>query len=81
MCLYLPMVLDWYLFFQALNYLSTFNPTPWNLYNLPAFILVLGDTQSYQVNIGHEISHKPGTFNKIIGYVPLVKNLLMHFPY
>ena len=81
MCLYIPMALDWYLFFQVLKYFSTFDPTPWNLYNLPAFILILATTQSYQVNIGHEISHKAGTFNRIIGTFPLVKNLLMHFPY
>ena len=37
--MYVPIFLEWTLFYKGLAYMSTFEPTLWNCYNFPAFLI------------------------------------------
>ena len=69
------------MFFRALNYMAHLEWTPWNTYNFPAFLLMFSNLQGIQMVIAHEIYHKPGKINRVIGAFHQIKNLYMHFTY
>ena len=55
LCLYIPVIYDWFMFFRALNYMAHLEWTPWNTYNFPAFLLMFSNLQGGQMVIAHEI--------------------------
>jgi alkane 1-monooxygenase len=81
LCLYATIVMDWYLFFKLMTYFSNFDPTPSNLFNLVGLLYIFSNLSSLGFMVAHEIFHKPGWFNKILGIVHMSKNLYIHFTY
>lgn len=64
-----------------LAYFSTFEWTLWGTFNLVALFYIFSNLNSLGFMIAHEIFHKPGSFNRILGTVHMSKNLYMHFTY
>lgn len=62
-------------------YFSQFEFTFWGSVNLAALFFIFSNLNAVQFAVAHEIFHKPGLFNKILGTVHMSKNLYMHFTY
>ena len=75
------MIINWALFFKAINDISKTEITLPNLFHIAGFLFIFSNLESVQFAIAHEVFHKPGKFNKYLGTVHMVKNLYMHFTY
>lgn len=69
-------ILDNVFFVWMLQYLST-NEFSWIFY--PGAIFVCGVLAGSNFLIAHELFHKTGTFNRLIGSITMAKSLYMHF--
>lgn len=75
------MVADWVLFFKALTFFTSFSVNFSNLLNFVGLLFIFSNLNAVQFAVAHEIFHKPGIINKLIGTVHMSKNLYMHFTY
>ena len=75
------MILDWYFFFTAMNFFSTFEFTVHSTFNLIGLLFIFSNLNAVQFAVAHEIFHKLGFWSRIIGTVHMSKNLYMHFTY
>jgi len=64
-------------FFAWALYFITSNTFPWIFY--PGAIFITGALAGSNFLIAHELFHKKGAFNKLIGSLTMAKSLYMHF--
>jgi alkane 1-monooxygenase len=74
-------VIDWVLFFKILSIFAAFEWSFWGFYHMVALIFIFSNFNAVQFAVAHEIFHKPGLFNKVVGTLHMSKNLYMHFTY
>lgn len=75
------MVVDWALFFKAMNKMASAHITLWFIPRILSNAFMLSNLNSVQFAIAHEIFHKKGEVYKYLGTVHMIKNLYMHFTY
>lgn len=75
------MILNWALFFRAINDMSKAEFNLLNLFHMVGFLFIFSNLEAVQFAVAHEIFHKPGKFNKYFGTFHMIKNLYMHFTY
>ena len=64
-----------------MTYFTTFTLTFSNLFNFIGLIFVFSNLNAVQFTVAHEIFHKPGWFNRMLGTLHMSKLLYMHFTY
>ena len=52
-CLYLSMAVDWYFFFKAMDFFSTFEFTLQSTYNLIGLIFIFSNLNAVQFAVAH----------------------------
>jgi len=75
------MTVDWILSYQVVSYFSTLDLSSVNIINLIGTLFAFSNFQSIQFAVAHEVFHKQGAFNRILGTIHMSKNLYMHFTY
>jgi hypothetical protein len=53
LALYVAVIIDWYLFFKAMSYFSTFEFTLWNTFNLVPLIYIFSNLNSLGFMAAH----------------------------
>jgi alkane 1-monooxygenase len=81
LCLFATLLLDWYIFFQVLRYLSSYDWETEGIYKWVGILIAMANANATQFTVSHEIYHKGGDFNRIIGTLHMTKNLYTHFSY
>lgn len=64
-----------------MNFFSTFEFTLSSTVNLIGLLFIFSNLNAVQFAVAHEIFHKLGKWNRLIGTVHMSKNLYMHFTY
>ena len=80
-CLLASVAVDWFIFFQVMKYMSTVDLKTEGIFKLIGFLYVYSNLNATHFTVAHEIFHKPGNFNRILGTLHMSKNLYTHFTY
>lgn len=73
-------MVDWVVFFYALQYYSTHPLTLSTAFKLFGLVFIVFNLNSAQFAVAHEIMHKPG-WRRAVGTLHMIKTLNMHFTY
>jgi alkane 1-monooxygenase len=75
------MILDWVFFFKAMAFFQAFELSLASVYNMIGLLFIFSNLNAVQFAVAHEVFHKLGFWNKMIGTIHMSKNLYMHFTY
>lgn len=78
--LYVTIVVDWIIFFYAMNQYSETEINTKTFFQLLGFVVVVSNLNAAQFSVSHEVMHKPG-WRRIVGTLHMLKTLNMHFTY
>eukprot|EP00330_Aristerostoma_sp_ATCC50986_P001878 CAMPEP_0114597588 /NCGR_PEP_ID=MMETSP0125-20121206/19885_1 /TAXON_ID=485358 ORGANISM="Aristerostoma sp., Strain ATCC 50986" /NCGR_SAMPLE_ID=MMETSP0125 /ASSEMBLY_ACC=CAM_ASM_000245 /LENGTH=112 /DNA_ID=CAMNT_0001802323 /DNA_START=264 /DNA_END=602 /DNA_ORIENTATION=+ len=74
--LYIFVIVDWAFLIYALNKIAT---TDLPFITLFGLIQVTGSSMGSCLSTNHELQHRRGSFEKMMGTISLAKNLYMHY--